>query len=294
MADKKPFVTTITPEQGKLLRSELDARGCDLSQPEYTFFQAKKPGLSCTMYTSGKLVIQGKDAEEFIQYYLEPEVLQSVGGDDPSLDLTPRMGIDESGKGDVFGPLCVAGVYADAEGIAWLKSIGAADSKTLKDPKIHDLARKIRQRIMHQVVRINPPKYNEIYPKFGNLNSMLAWGHATAIEHLHQKSGCKVVIVDQFASEHVVENALKRKKIVLDLRQRPRAEEDVVVAAASILARDDFVQALEKLSKDFGITLYKGAGSPVLKAGREFVRMHGADALPKVAKMHFKTTAQFQ
>ncbi|MEX1012422.1 MAG: ribonuclease HIII [Waddliaceae bacterium] len=280
-----PFVITVNPEIGKELISDLKEKGFSLTKPPHTIFSAKKPGLSCTLYLSGKLVIQGKETSDFVEFYLEPKVLKQFPH--THANYSPHIGIDEAGKGDFFGPLVIAGVFADDE--KELKSLGVKDSKGMKDPLIHTIAKKIRAKFPYQIVRLYPKKYNELYLSFNNLNHLLAWGHATAIEALVEKTGCREVLIDQFAAEHVVEKALHKKKMEVNLVQRHRGEEDLVVAAASILARDAFVEGLKVLESQFAISLPKGAGPKVLMAGRAFLRTHGKEALPEVAKMHFKT-----
>jgi len=285
------FVTSIDLKIADRLLSDLTEKGFAISQPQHTIFSAKAKGLSCTLYSSGKLLVQGKEMQSFIEFYLEPEILKSVVHTYPdlTLDKTPRIGIDESGKGDFFGPLCVAGVYADSEGISELQKMGVKDSKTLTDKTIAAIGTKIRNNFAHHIVKINPQKYNEIYAQFKNLNRLLAWGHATAIENLVQQTECRKVIIDQFANEEVVKTAVKRKRMEIELTQRHRGEEDVVVAAASILARQTFVEGLDKLGVEYGIPLPKGASQAVIKAGKLFVIKWGLSILPCVAKMHFKT-----
>lgn len=272
------------------LRQGLIAQSFELKQPQYTVFQAKKKGVSCTLYTSGKLVVQGKEMKEFIQFYLEPEILGTFSyGYEEAQDNKPHMGVDESGKGDFFGPLCIAGVYADESGIKELSKIGVKDSKKLKDPQILQIAEKIRKKYAHHIVHIGPKKYNELYQKFGNLNHLLGWGHATVIENLLEKTGCKDVVIDQFAAEHVVETALRRKKQQVNLVQRTQGESDIVVAAASILARACFVKGLEQLEKQFEHKLPKGASNLTIAAGKRLVHKHGPEILGDVGKLHFKT-----
>ncbi len=285
-----PFVTTINAAQEKILLSYLKENGFELTKPAYTKFLAKKTGLSITLFESGKLVVQGKEAKEFIEFFLQPQVTEDFGSEE---NFYPHIGIDESGKGDFFGPLCVAGVFADEQGISSLKEWGVKDSKALTDKSIDALARKIKT-LHHHIVIINPAKYNEIYPKFGNLNSLLAWGHATAIEALVEGTGCKKVIIDQFADERVVLSALKRKGISLDLDQRHRGEEDLVVAAASILARDTFVKRLKKLGEVVEIDLPKGASKQVIETGKRLFHKYGLEGLAKVSKLHFKTLDQIR
>jgi ribonuclease HIII len=229
--------------------------------------------------------------QDFITFYLEPEILQSVAYSYPEtqVSMVSHIGIDESGKGDFFGPLCIAGVQADEEKIKELLKLGVRDSKKITDSVIRKLSGKIKQTCPHTIVFISPKKYNELYASFHNLNKLLGWGHATAINELVVKTGCKNVIIDQFASEHVVKQALKQKKVEVELTQRHRAEADPVVAAASILARAAFLEGLEKLSKQFEIELPKGASPQVVKTGKSLVRKFGPHILEEVAKLHFKT-----
>lgn len=290
------FVTTIETALAEQLIHDLKDQGFEISVPPYTHFSAKKKGVSCTLYHSGKLTVQGKEMKPFIEFYLEPHILKTftfthkeLSQDFTDLDLIGRIGIDESGKGDFFGPLCIAGVFAEKETIIALKQMGVRDSKTLNDPLIIKIAEKIRNACKYQIVKINPLKYNELIVQFGNLNKLLAWGHATTIEQLSEKTGCQRVIIDQFADERVVLTALKRKKLNLDLTQRHRGEEDIVVAAASILARAAFVQGLELLEKQFSIKLPKGASQHTIAAGRKFIQTHGRENLGQVGKLHFKT-----
>lgn len=291
MNSPSTFVATVNVSLADKLLAELVQRGFEISHPPYTIFAGKTKGISCTLYKSGKLTVQGKEMGPFIEFYLEPEILGSFAYSYQGLDLdkTARIGIDESGKGDFFGPLCIAGVYAQGDELEQLMKIGVKDSKKLTDGSIAKIAKQIRSGFAHHIVKINPAKYNELYGQFHNLNRLLAWGHATAIEQLSLKTQCNNVIIDQFADEHVVLTALKRKKIDLHLTQRHRGEEDPVVAAASILARFTFVEGLAHLSEQWGITLPKGASKITIEAARAFVRQHGRESLGQVAKLHFKT-----
>lgn len=286
------FVATIDLAVAPKLKADLEEQGFELTQPAYTLFSAQKQGVSCTLYTSGKLTVQGKGKDDFIAYYLEPEILKSLAYTYPEIgvDMTPHIGVDEAGKGDFFGPLCIAGVQADAEGIKKLLSLGVKDSKKMGDKNILIMASKIRPAFAHSIIRIFPLKYNELYANFRNLNRLLAWGHSTAIGELVEKTGCQEALIDQFADESLVLNALKQKKLAIKLTQRPRAEEDPVVAAASILARAAFVEGIETLSKEAGFELPKGAANHVIEAGRKIVQKHGGQSLGKFAKLHFKTT----
>ncbi len=287
------FVTEIDTRLAPQIKEHLLSQGYTISVPPYSIFSAKTDGVSLTLYQSGKLVVQGKKKESLIQYYLEPEILQSLVYSYPSatLDKTPRIGVDEAGKGDFFGPLCVGAVYANEADFDFFIKIGVKDSKTLGDPLIHKLANLIKAQCTYECIILFPEKYNELYSRFKNLNSLLAWGHATAIEKLSQKTGCKKANIDQFASKHVVENALKQKKLELDLSQAHKGEADPVIAAASILARDAFVTGIETLSKQYGMTFPKGASKQVIAAGKQFLKTIGKENLHLVAKTHFKTAS---
>jgi ribonuclease HIII len=288
------FVATIDLNLADKLQGDLTQQGFQLTKPPYTVFSAQKKGVSCTLYTSGKITVQGKDKDDFIAYYLEPEILQSLSYTYPEInvDMTAHIGVDEAGKGDYFGPLCIGGVFADETLIKKLLELGVRDSKRMSDKSVLEMAKKIRSHVPHAIVRISPKKYNELYASFHNLNSLLAWGHATAISELIEKTSCTTVLIDQFASEPLVEKALKQKNVTANLTQRPRAEEDPVVAAASILARSAFLEGLENLSKQFETQLPKGASHQIVVVGKKLVAEKGREILSEVAKLHFKTTQE--
>ncbi len=199
------------------------------------------------------------------------------------------IGIDESGKGDYFGPLVIAAVYADPPIAEYLTQLGVKDSKTLSDKRVLDLSREISSRCLHSLVRVGPERYNELHAQMGNLNRLLAWGHARALENILAKTDCKKAIADQFGDERFILDALLKKGKDVDLVQEPRAESDVAVAAASILARAEFLNQLDRLSRAVGMPLPKGA-SQVEATARKLVEMYGPDVLRRVAKLHFRTT----
>lgn len=201
-----------------------------------------------------------------------------------------HIGTDESGKGDYFGPLVIAGFYGPDDQEAVLRALGVRDSKALSDKRVLEIASALRPGYIHSIVVVGPEKYNELYEKFRNLNKLLAWGHARVIENILEKIDCGRAVTDQFGDERFVLNALMRKGREIELIQRPRGEEDAAVAAASILARAEFLRRMEDLSAEWGVELHKGAGPPVEAAAAVFLSRHGAAALPRVAKMHFKTT----
>lgn len=288
------FTAKIDLSLAQKLKEDLEGQGFELSQPPYTVFSAKKKGISCTLYESGSLIVQGKEMGPFIEFYLEPEILKSFRHSHPEahLDLTAHIGMDEAGKGDFFGPLCVAAVYADGDGIKEMLKIGVKDSKRISDDGILKLAKKIRAQFPYTAIRLFPSKYNELYGKFKNLNRLLGWAHAAALADLSAKTGCKEALLDQFADAHVMETALKQKKIDVRLTQKVRGEEDLVVAAASIVARASFLEGMVSLSEEHGMPIPKGAGSGVVDAAKKLVARFGREVLVKVAKTHFKTMSE--
>jgi ribonuclease HIII len=200
-----------------------------------------------------------------------------------------HIGVDESGKGDFFGPLVVAACYVGPEHLAELD--GVRDSKKLTDPVSLRLSTVIMRTCPHSIIAIGPAKYNELYEKFRNLNKLLAWGHARAIENVLEVSPCDLVISDQFADPAGLKRQLFERGKSITLQSMVRAESDIAVAAASILARAEFLRRLKRLGEEFGIDLPKGASNLVIEAGKRFVTKHGSGELHKVAKMHFKTAA---
>lgn len=207
-----------------------------------------------------------------------------------SQETGDRIGIDESGKGDYFGPLVIAAVFVNATTERELALIQVRDSKQISDGRILELASDIRAICPHSIVPIGPERYNQLYAKIKNLNSLLAWGHARALENLLEKVECGLAIADQFGDERYIQKALLEKGKRVRLVQRPKAETDRAVAAASILARAEFLTRLARLSRLVGTTLPKGASAAVELAGRMILRKHGKERLETVAKMHFKTT----
>jgi len=201
-----------------------------------------------------------------------------------------RIGIDESGKGDYFGPLVIAAVFVDATTQSELAVMEVRDSKKISDGRILELAPDIRTVCPHSIIVIGPQRYNELYGKIRNLNRLLAWGHAKALENLLERVSCDRAIADQFGDEQLIVNALQEKGRRITLEQRPKAETDLAVAAASILARAEFLLRLKRLSDDVGTILPKGASPAVELAARMIVKKHGQDRLNTVAKLHFKTT----
>ncbi len=297
----------LTDAQASALLAALEARHWQPRQVPYARFAFESDKTNIVFYESGKLVVQGKGTGEFVEFVLEPEILQQakVGYEtilNPDL-LLPRFGVDESGKGDFFGPLCIAGVYVNEAVINSWKDAGIRDSKNISsDRKIAELAKLIRETpgcVVDSVV-VGNEAYNRLYTKMKSVNSLLAWGHARVIENLmgkrYQMNPPPVkAISDQFAaSKSVIEKALMAQGKEIQLVQRHKAEEDLAVAAASIVARDEFVKGLAKLEHQFQMKFPKGASAAVDAAAKQFVDARGAGELSKVSKLHFRTALRAQ
>ena len=208
-----------------------------------------------------------------------------------SRNAIERIGIDESGKGDYFGPLVIAAVFVDATTQGELRLMEVRDSKKLSDGRVLEMAPDIKTICPHSVIAIGPQKYNELYAKIKNLNRLLAWGHAKALENLLERGiTCERAISDQFGDERLILSALQEKGKKIVLEQRTKAESDLAVAAASVLARAEFLLRLKRLSNEVGTTLPKGASPAVELAAKMIIKKHGQERLGSVAKLHFKTT----
>jgi len=298
---------TLTPAQAETLAGWLRENDWSWNEVPHAEFAAEKGRVRLVFYRSRKLVIQGKDTREFVEFVLEPLILKEakLGYEtvlNPDL-LLPRIGVDESGKGDFFGPLCVAGVYLNAAVIKAWDGVGIRDSKLIgSDKRIGELAEVIRDTpgCITRVVPIGNPAYNRLHASMKSVNRVLAWGHARVIENLmlqrHRMDPPPVrAISDQFASDQAtVAKALMSLGRQIELVQRHRAESDLAVAAASILARDEYVRRLAALEAEHGLKLPKGASAAVDAAAAAFVAARGADQLGQVAKLHFRTALRAQ
>ena len=292
------YTHALSHEQVSKLRSLLEELGFMFAPKEWTIFFAQKDKLSVAVYERGpKALVQGKGVKEFVQFELEPKILgeAELGYEEvhsPKM-FQPHFGVDESGKGDFFGPLVIAGVYVDPGIARKLLDAGVVDSKRIgSDARIRALADTIRKTSLGLVetVLIGPSKYNELYEKFGNLNKLLGWGHARVIENLlAKKPDCSRALSDQFADARIVEQSLLRHGRKILIEQRPRAESDIAVAAASILAREAFINWLERKGKEVGLHLQRGVSASVKESAKKLVETNGPGALRDVAKVHFRT-----
>ena len=298
------FVCTLTAGQRADLRDFMEERGWEFqSPPPYSEFRAVHDRTSVVCYSSGKLVVQGRGTSDFVSFILEPEILHSfaftaASGAADAEELTPHGGVDESGKGDFFGPLAVAAVYVDDATAPLLRQLGVCDSKLVKSSaKIFEMARGIRGIVNggFALLVLKPETYNRLYAQIGNLNRMLAWGHARVIENLlEQIPSCPRVLSDKFGNELLIKRALMERGRKITLQQRTKAESDVAVAAASILAREAFLRGMGVISDELRVELPRGAGSQVKNTGRRLLAERGPEVFTRCAKLHFKTWTELQ
>jgi len=288
----------LTAEQAAKLRALLEELGFQFTPKQYTLFFAQKNKLSVAAYEKGpKVLVQGKGVQEFVQFELEPKIFgeAKLGYEEvhaPEM-FEPHFGVDESGKGDFFGPLVISGVYVDRGIARKLLDAGVQDSKRIgSDARVRTLAQIIRKTAggLIETVLIGPERYNELYEKFGNLNSLLGWGHARVIENLlAKKPDCPRALSDQFADARVIKRSLLQHGRKIKIQQRPKAESDIAVAAASILAREAFIGWLERRGKAIGLVLERGVSASVKETAKKLVEKSGPQSLREVAKVHFRT-----
>ncbi len=296
------YTLPLSADEARLLEKKLRERaGYSTATRPYADFCFEGPKVNVAYYPKkGKLLVQGAGADEFLEFVLliDPAGNAPAAGTPPKglIDTSPHFGVDESGKGDYFGPLVVAGVYSDESTAHELVKLGCKDSKSIPDDRaIRRIAERIKALpgVAYEVICIGPARYNELYAEIGNLNRLLAWGHARVIAALHEKvPACPRALSDQFANEWVLKRALGQRHLPVKLEQRTRAESDVAVAAASILARDRFVQWMQATAEASGCAIPLGCAPHVVKAARAFVQKHGSERLRDVAKLHFKVTSQ--
>ena len=302
---KKKMIYTIKLDDAQMdklaERLEEDGSGAWLHYDvAYSLFAFKGEKVNVVGYQSGKLVVSGKNTEDFVRDILEAEITgeAKLGYDEVHNPewFTLHAGCDESGKGDLFGPLVTACVVADGNMVRdWLE-LGVADSKKLTDSSILKLDKEIRKTkgVVIKTAFARMPKYNELYNKFDrNLNKLLAWYHGKSLTQALDERPAPWGLLDQFTKQKLVDAYVRERKD-FKLVSRTKAESDPVVAAASIIARAVYVREMKRLSDEVGEALVKGASGRVLAQAKKIVEEKGADALKNYAKMHFKTAYEAQ
>lgn len=290
------FSLKIDEKDSEKIKAFLKSQNAVFDTVQYSLWRAKTSSFQAVLYTSGKLLIQGRNIDLIAAEINSLLGVQTENQADTSSQISEEkyIGTDESGKGDFFGPLIVAAVQVNNDNKQKFVDLGIKDSKKLDDKKILKLAEQIKANSVHSVIVINPVKYNELYFKFKNLNKLLAWGHARAIENILEKSPCNYALADKFGDESLIKNALMSKGRNIILNQMVRAEADIAVASASVLARAEFVKRINILENQYGLSFPKGASSSVIEQAKKFVGKYSFERLNEVAKMHFKTVNEIK
>ena len=293
------YTIKLDDAQMDILKAIGEARGWAPFEVAYTrfAFKAEAAKLNICAYTSGKVVIAGKGTEDFVRDVLEPEVTKAAKlGYDEVLNpdwFEAHAGLDESGKGDFFGPVVAATVIAEKSAIFKWREAGVQDSKKITETKILQLDKLIRETpwVTVKTCYCSMPKYNELMRRpRANLNLLLAWQHATALSQALAEKPVKWGLLDQVTEQPLVQRELAKKKVEnFELRMRTKAESDPVVAAASIVARAEYVRLMRELSRKFGEPLQKGASARVKQQAHQIIQKFGVLALGDFAKLHFRT-----
>lgn len=279
-------VLVLNERQAESLRTALDSAGMQPRVVPHARFSYLGDGIAATLYSSGKLVLQGRELDLFLQRFL---ALETFPRPSASID-DERIGTDEAGKGDYYGSLVVAAVYCSKDDIERLRRIRVADSKLMSDDAVARVGAAIEASTPHAVVELRPRDYNRRYARVKNVNKLLGEMHAEAILAVAPRTKCRRVLTDEFGDASHVVAGLGPRAAEFELETRPRAEAHVAVAAASVLARSAFLRSLRELSDEYAVDLPKGAGDPVERAAERVLAILGPDRLGEVAKLHFKTT----
>ncbi|KAA3611598.1 MAG: ribonuclease HIII [Planctomycetota bacterium] len=288
MSAQETQVLKLDAQAGRQLSDRLQRAGYMFKNAPHAWFQARGENVSVTHYKSGKLVVQGKALALWCERFLGQGAV-SVSKPGPEKIRGAHLGSDEAGKGDSFGPLVVCGVAVPEEQLAVLKSMGVGDSKAIADGRIRLLADQIRKHCPYREIFLEPEEYNHEWKAAGdNLNTLLVKLHVDVLTKLERETGIQQAVVDRFAAKEPVRQKLGLLNSAWKVLEVPRAESYMAVGAASILARDRFLEAMERASETWAVDFPLGSGAPVAPAVRRFLEIHGPDSLPKVCKMHFR------
>ena len=309
---KTTFTFELTNDQQELLLGLMVNGNFRKREVPYSLYSIEGEKFNATLYEKEKhgkrkLCVQGSGAQDFIEFQLEPQGIVPVelGYENvlhPEL-FSAHAGSDESGKGDYFGPLVVCCAFTDEKLSEEMRKLGVKDCKQMTDKQVLTVGAALRNLLGptgYAVVKLGPAAYNRLYAKIRNINRMLAWAHGTAIEELLEKRpGCDRVVVDQFApTETTILRALKQRGKKAKVEQRHKAESDIAVAAASVIARELFIRACLDMGKEcFGENAEEqdkiplGSSDPrVRELAGEMVRKNGPTWLMNHCKAHFQTT----
>lgn len=285
------IVLNMTKTQIQTLQEKLAAYAVPTKNP-YASFSAKVNGTSVIAYTSGKVTFQGASPEQVAgQFGYQADRPAGPKGQDLAL-----IGSDEVGNGSYFGGLAVVASLVTPDDHAFLKSLGVDDSKNLNDSKIRQLTPLLEEKIPHKALLLSPQKYNQVVGdgKAHNAVSVKVALHNQAIFLLLQ-AGAKPdkIVIDAFTSEKNYQKYLKNESNHFDnpITLEEKAEgKYLAVAVSSIIARNLFLENLDKLSQEVGYTLPSGAGAKSDQVAAKLLAAYGDAALQATAKYHFANT----
>ncbi len=274
--------------------------------PQYAIFQANDGDSVVTLYESGKVVFQGKDADLAADYWIETEKINSgkaivTSSDDKQKKQEKAkiplrinsVGSDEVGTGDYFGPIVVTATYVEKANIDFLLELGVKDSKKMTDDKIKEIVPQIIKKIPYHTFILTNKQYNQTYNSDMNMNKMKAILHNKVLsEFTKEKYNYDYIVVDQFENPKSYYNHLKDTPYkVYGITFLTKAEDQCLsVACASIISRYIFLKEMNKISNEIGMELPKGAGDSIDSFGSKIVNKYGKDKLKEIAKLNFKNT----
>lgn len=289
------FVCQLTKPQIFKLKEYLENQDYQFTEEKYTFLKAHNQKLEITVFLKGKLIIEGLETKEFVEQILEPKILADkryIPDKKGNFQFRERIGVNEIGRNDYFGPLVITSIYMNKKSFDALAPYDdfKKDVRRLSHEKTFQLSEIIKKNCRYSIVTIGPERYNELFEKMGDMDRLLAWGHSRAIENILFKVECDHVIVNQFGDKNLIIDALMKKGKTIRLRQQHNAENDIAVAAAAIVSRAEAIMRMEQLGEEVKMELIRGNNTKVEKMAKELINRDGAAVLVKVCKLHFATT----
>ena len=280
---------TLTPSE-KEIQAFLEHYQSSLapSKNPYIRYFLRLPQATVSIYTSGKVLLQGEGAEKYASFF-GYQVLEQTSGQN-----LPLIGTDEVGNGSYFGGLAVVASFVTPDQHAFLRKLGVGDSKTLTDQKIRQIAPVLKEKIQHQALLLSPSKYNEVIGDRYNAVSVKVALHNQAIYLLLQKGAQpEKIVIDAFTSAKNYDKYLAQEanRFSNPISLEEKAEgKYLAVAVSSIIARDLFLENLENLGRELGYQLPSGAGTASDKVASQILQAYGMQGLNFCAKLHFKNT----
>ena len=281
--------TTLTPSE-KEIQAFLEHYQTSLapSKNPYIRYFLRLPQATISIYTSGKVLLQGEGAEKYARFFGYQAVEETSGQN------LPLIGTDEVGNGSYFGGLAVVASFVTPDQHDFLRKLGVGDSKTLTDQKIRQIAPILKEKIQHQALLLSPSKYNEVIGDRYNAVSVKVALHNQAIYLLLQKGiQPEKIVIDAFTSAKNYDKYLAQEanRFSNPISLEEKAEgKYLAVAVSSIIARDLFLENLENLGRELGYQLPSGAGTASDKVASQILQAYGMQGLNFCAKLHFKNT----